>query len=267
MEDWTSITAGLAWRLVKLVAVAAMAAGVFGAIAAPSRRTRLVMTYGYAVPGFVLSWGAGWMLMKMRGQAPTEPWIVAAILCSGVALHLTFLVSHRVRPRMVTSLLAGAAWMAAITVMVMRAEGIGLLLGLVAVGGLLGAAFALPFALSFRRGLATSPAVEGPGDDAVVWRGFQWIAWVEGASFLVMLLVSMPLKHGFGVQLDGGTALIGWLHGVLLIVYVQALSSATRTFGWTAKDWVIGFIAALLPAGSFFFERRMANAARGESGR
>jgi len=95
------------------------------------------------------------------------------------------------------------------------------------------------------------------GDAAIVWRCFQWIAWIEAGSLLVMLLVNMPLKATMGVSLDAGTGLLGWVHGVMVLVYLQALSSAARVLGMSRAQVALGAVAALLPLAPFIFERRL----------
>lgn len=250
MDALAAIDAWPLWRFAKLAALAVLAAGVVGATVTPSRRTRLVMTYGYAVPGLVLTFGFGWILMKRTGRAVTEPWILAAVVASLACLHVVFLASHRERVRPVTPVLAWGLGVAALAVMTVRSAH-PLVLGVVLLAGaLIGGVAALPFA---------RVPVEAKGDDAaIVWRGFQWIAWIEGGSLLVMLLVNMPLRAATGATLDAGTGVLGWVHGIMVLVYFQALASAARRFGWSRGQVALGVISALLPAAPFVFERRLA---------
>ena len=84
---------------------------------------------------------------------------------------------------------------------------------------------------------------------------FRRIAIAEGISFLVLLLVAMPLKYLAGLPLM--VKLVGWAHGVLFVAFI-ALALAVKAllrknFGWLVK----AFIASLLPAGTFVLENNM----------
>ena len=47
------------------------------------------------------------------------------------------------------------------------------------------------------------------------------LAMIEGASFLVLLFVAMPLKYFAGVPM--AVKVVGWIHGVLFAAVVMAL--------------------------------------------
>jgi integral membrane protein len=247
MNALAVLPAYVLWRIVKFLGLVVLAGGIAGSILSTERRQRLALTYAYAVPGFVITWSAGWMLMKASDRALTEPWILTGAAASLLSLHAAFLASHLERPRAVTPLLAAGGLMASVFIMVVRTNDISSLLGLTLAGVLVGAFAARP---AVHLAVTASAA-----DAALVRRGFRWIAWAEGGTLLVLLGVSMPLKYGLGVVLDGGTGLIGWVHGVFVIVYLQALVSTARFVGWSWKPQLIGFVAALLPAGAFVFER------------
>jgi integral membrane protein len=84
---------------------------------------------------------------------------------------------------------------------------------------------------------------------------FRWIAIAEGISFLVLLLIAMPLKYMAG--LPAGVTIIGWAHGALfvglLVLSLQARFLLDKNFSWLVKV----FIASLLPFGTFVLERQM----------
>lgn len=249
VDAFTAIAPFVLWRFVKLAALGLFVTGVVGATIVRSRRRRLLLTYGYATPGLVLAYAAGWILMKSTGRAVTEPWILAAITASLGCLHLVFLASHRESVRPATPVLAWACGTAALAVMTVRVTHPPVLAAVLVVGAVVGAIAALPFARVSVRA--------SDGDAAIVWRCFQWIAWIEAGSLLVMLLVNMPLKATMGVSLDAGTGLLGWVHGVMVLVYLQALSSAARVLGLSRAQVALGAVAALLPLAPFIFERRL----------
>jgi integral membrane protein len=78
------------------------------------------------------------------------------------------------------------------------------------------------------------------------------IGLLEGASFLVLLGVAMPLKYFAGIPI--AVKIVGWMHGLLFIGFCAALADATRTHGWGIGRAGLGFIAALVPFGTFVFD-------------
>lgn len=81
---------------------------------------------------------------------------------------------------------------------------------------------------------------------------FRRIAIWEGISYLVLLLIAMPLKYGLGRDL--AVTYVGWAHGVLFIAYVLILGVCWRTYAWSLRFAAIAFVASLLPAGPFFLK-------------
>lgn len=78
---------------------------------------------------------------------------------------------------------------------------------------------------------------------------------VEGASFLILLGIAMPLKYLAGMPI--AVKIVGWIHGVLFILFLIALAQARRAAGWSAAETGIVLIAALLPFGPFVIDRRL----------
>lgn len=76
----------------------------------------------------------------------------------------------------------------------------------------------------------------------------------ETASFVALLGVAMPLKYAAGMP--AATAWVGWLHGMLLLVYVIALLSVVRVHGLGLRHAVMGGVLALLPFGPVWLERQ-----------
>ena len=82
------------------------------------------------------------------------------------------------------------------------------------------------------------------------------IAFAEGVSFLVLLGIAMPLKYIAGVPL--AVKIVGWLHGVLFVVFCCALLRTLLVARWSLVRCAAIFVAALLPFGPFIADRRMA---------
>lgn len=236
------MSAWLGWRLLKLLALAAFSAGAVGAACAPTRRVRLVLVHRFAVPGFIGLWWAGWMMAHLTGRTLAAPWILATLVASATALHAAFLSSHgrpRQRPSAAAPLvLAGLC--VSISLMVLRPSAAGAVSATIVAAAALGGAAGVPL----RQG--RPPPSED--DRAAVMQGFGWIAAAEGASLIGMLALKL-----LGLDLDGSTGMIGWMHGVLVIVFAQALLSTATLLSWPMRWGFLGVLSALVPGGSFLF--------------
>ncbi|MEM9070524.1 MAG: DUF3817 domain-containing protein [Myxococcota bacterium] len=236
-------------RTLKFVALLLLGAGTLIAVRAPSRAARLQGLYRWLVPGVLGVWIAGWLLMKARGLAVFEPWILAAIVASGGGLHAAFLASHLPSPRPLTSWLAIVGFVGSVVVMVLRPRAPLDFLWVVLLT-LLGSAFFW----------APRESASAPNDEATMVRGFVWISRLEAVSFLV-LLGGMVVRGITGTRIDGETRLVAWVHGVSFVMYLQALGAAGGQVGWSRKTRAIGAVAGLLPFGPFVFERSLGTSA------
>jgi integral membrane protein len=81
------------------------------------------------------------------------------------------------------------------------------------------------------------------------------IGLVEGASYMVLLGVAMPLKYFAGVPM--AVKVVGWTHGVLFISFCAALAHAFFAARWSVGRAAVVFIAALLPFGTFVIDGRL----------
>jgi integral membrane protein len=80
-------------------------------------------------------------------------------------------------------------------------------------------------------------------------------ALIEGVSFLVLLGIAMPLKYLAGLPM--AVKLVGWIHGVLFVVFCAALLQTMVMVKWPLARGALVFVAALLPFGPFLMDRRM----------
>jgi integral membrane protein len=79
------------------------------------------------------------------------------------------------------------------------------------------------------------------------------IGLAEGASYLLLLFVAMPLKYLAGFPL--AVQIMGSLHGALFILFVLSVIEVTiRRPWWSPKFWLFAAMAALLPFGTFVFD-------------
>jgi integral membrane protein len=77
----------------------------------------------------------------------------------------------------------------------------------------------------------------------------------EGVSFLVLLCIAMPLKYFFKQPM--AVTIVGWIHGILFVAFLvlawEVKTSRSKSMKWFAT----AFAAALLPAGTFFFDKQL----------
>ena len=81
---------------------------------------------------------------------------------------------------------------------------------------------------------------------------FRAIAFIEGVSYLVLLLIAMPMKYFGDNPLP--VKYTGWVHGVLYLLYAIAGFQAMAARKWPAKEAVRGFIASIVPGGTFIYD-------------
>ena len=84
---------------------------------------------------------------------------------------------------------------------------------------------------------------------------FQFIALLEGVSFLTLLGICMPLKYIY--HLPMAVKVNGWIHGVLFILYVIFLAQVRTQYKWNLKLTAAAFVAALLPFGTFILNAKV----------
>lgn len=84
---------------------------------------------------------------------------------------------------------------------------------------------------------------------------FRIIGIAEGISFLVLLLIAMPLKYV--LKIPQPVKFVGWVHGALFITYIYLVIEVAiifrKPFSWCSKS----FIAAFIPLGTFFTDKQL----------
>ncbi len=236
------------WRVLKFLGVAVFAGGLWSAVTADSAERRLTSAQWVAMAGLVATWIAGYGLLKLTGSELSAPWVATGLFASLLALVAAQLGALRTAWTVPVAGLVAAGFCTATAAMATRglfplgsAVGIGVGAGVVAA------------LLAVR--LPRVPAPTGPLDERTSeW--FWWIARLEGASLLLMVGVAMPVRALTGVSLDSGQGWIGWVHGLLVLLYLQALV-ITASIGRRGIAWpTLGLVASMVPLGTFVFERR-----------
>lgn len=79
---------------------------------------------------------------------------------------------------------------------------------------------------------------------------------LEGISFLVLVLIAMPLKYVFDQPLAVRYA--GMAHGVLFILFCLLILITWLDRKISLKHAALAFLASLLPFGPFLIDRKLA---------
>ena len=84
-------------------------------------------------------------------------------------------------------------------------------------------------------------------------RWLRYTALAEGVSFLVLLLVAMPLKYM--ADMPSMVRYVGSAHGALFVALILALLLAKPKLPW---KWVaLVFVASLVPFAPFFVDHKL----------
>lgn len=86
-------------------------------------------------------------------------------------------------------------------------------------------------------------------------RDLRVIGIAEGISFLVLLLIAMPIKYILGNPLP--VKYTGWVHGVLFIAYVFAVLRAAWSLKWNLKRTALFMAASLVPLATFVLDKNL----------
>ena len=77
----------------------------------------------------------------------------------------------------------------------------------------------------------------------------------EGISFLVLLCIAMPLKYIFHQPM--AVKIFGWAHGILFVAFLFLAWEYKTDRNKNLKWFAIAFLAAIIPTGTFFFDKKL----------
>lgn len=88
-------------------------------------------------------------------------------------------------------------------------------------------------------------------------KALQTLSILEGSSLLLLLFIAVPLKRLAGIP--EAVAIVGPIHGVLFILFNLFIFYAISKFKLKKKYAALGFIASLIPFGSFVYKAKVLN--------
>jgi len=85
-------------------------------------------------------------------------------------------------------------------------------------------------------------------------RVFHYVGWGEALSYLILILIGMPLKYFYGQPET--VRIVGMAHGLLFLAYIGMAFAMYDKYDWSMKKLAGAFLASLLPFGPFVFEKK-----------
>lgn len=80
------------------------------------------------------------------------------------------------------------------------------------------------------------------------------IGFIEGCSFLILLLIAMPLKYFADIPI--AVKIVGSLHGGLFVLFCLSVVEVTvRRPWWSVPFWLAAAVASVVPFGTFVLDR------------
>lgn len=242
----------LVLKLVKYIGIALFAAGGFSAFFSHHTRQRSFAAHWVTSFGFLLTWIAGYGMMKSMGLKMSVPWIYNSLVASLLTLSAILFSVGRSKWSPLLGALASTGFTFSLVAMTFRNA---------PCTSALAVSLPLAFGLGFFFVYAVSDGQENDSavaqQESLEW--FWWVARLEGLSLLFLFGVYMPLKYGAKINLDGGQGWVGWIHGVLQVMFVVGLLATGRLQGWSMLQRALALFSSLLPFGTFVFERKMKN--------
>ena len=83
------------------------------------------------------------------------------------------------------------------------------------------------------------------------------MALLEGSPLLLLVIVAVPLKRLMGIP--EAVQIIGPIHGLLFIAFNALLIAAMLKKQVTIKQYVLAFVASLIPVGTFVYKAKVLN--------
>ena len=82
---------------------------------------------------------------------------------------------------------------------------------------------------------------------------FRKVAFAEGVSFLVLLLIAMPLKYF--ANLPMAVTVVGGLHGLLFVGFIVLAYMVKEEYKKDFKWMLKAGLASIIPFGTFFMDK------------
>ena len=83
---------------------------------------------------------------------------------------------------------------------------------------------------------------------------FRVVAFLEGVSYILLLLIAVPIKYWGGDE--QWVKLLGMPHGVLFVGYILMAILLKGEQNWNSIELIIILICSILPFGTFYVDKK-----------
>lgn len=84
---------------------------------------------------------------------------------------------------------------------------------------------------------------------------FRIIAFLEGLSYLLLILIAVPVKYIFNSP--SMVKYLGMPHGILFIMYLLASALMKKNNKWVENNFILVLIASIIPFGTFVVDYKL----------
>ncbi|WP_018137873.1 MULTISPECIES: DUF3817 domain-containing protein [unclassified Thioalkalivibrio] len=81
---------------------------------------------------------------------------------------------------------------------------------------------------------------------------FRLISVLEGLSLITLLFIAMPLRTYADMPL--AVTYVGWVHGILFIIYGATSLIASHLSGWPVWKWLLVLFLGVVPFGFLYVD-------------
>ncbi|WP_203258365.1 DUF3817 domain-containing protein [Hyunsoonleella ulvae] len=89
---------------------------------------------------------------------------------------------------------------------------------------------------------------------------FRVVAFLEGLSYILLLFIATPIKYL--ADDPQYVKLLGMPHGLLFVAYIALAFLIKPDFKWTNKEFSYVLLAAIVPFGTFYIDRKYLKAVK-----
>ena len=83
---------------------------------------------------------------------------------------------------------------------------------------------------------------------------FRLISFLEGISYLLLLLIAVPIKYSQGDE--SYVKILGMPHGILFVTYIVLAIVIQNQMKWSLKTLGIIGLASVIPFGTFYVDKK-----------
>ena len=88
----------------------------------------------------------------------------------------------------------------------------------------------------------------------ITLKTFRVISLLEALSFVILLLVAMPIKYILGnPEL---VRIVGMAHGILFVLYIISALLFKNKLNWSNQILVVVILCSIIPLGPFYVDRK-----------